>query len=86
MIGRERHPHVGHPDLMAEEAEELRQTSIEFKRHAAHLRRVGANLVAENIIGRKADYQQVGRWARAQSLIQNEFLGEFELVIVGEGS
>jgi hypothetical protein len=48
--------------------------------------RVGANLVAENIVGREADHEQIGCRPRAQFLVQNEFLGKFELVVVGEGS
>ncbi len=86
VIGGKRHPYVGHSDLMTEEVEELRQTPVEFERHAAHLRGVGTNLVAEDIVGREADHKQVGRRACAQLLVQHEFLGEFQLVIVGEGS
>src|SRR5271169_970421 len=71
---------------MTEKAEELRQTPVEFKRHAAHSRRVGTNLVSENIVGRKADDQQVRCRARAQLLVQDELFGKFQLVIVGEGS
>jgi hypothetical protein len=63
VIGGKRHPHVRHSDLMTEEIEEIRQTPVEFERHAAHLRRVRPNLVAENIVGREADHEQVGRRA-----------------------
>src|SRR5258708_19406820 len=69
---------------MTQELEELRQGLVEFKRHAPHLWRVGANPVAENIVGREADHEQVRRRACAQLLVQNEFLGKFELVIVSE--
>ena len=69
VIGRKRHPDVCHADLMSQEVEELRQAPVEFERHAVHLRRVGTDPVPQNIVGRKADDQQVGGRSCAQLLV-----------------
>ena len=45
---------------MAEEVEEVGEFTIERERHGGHLRGVGADLMAENVVRRKTDGEQVG--------------------------
>src|ERR1700678_2663944 len=71
---------------MTEEGKELLQTPIECEGHAVHLRRVGANLMAKNIVGGKADNEQISCRPLAQLLVYDKLLDELQLVIVGEWS
>ena len=84
VVGRESDPDVGQPDLMSEEVEEVGQFAIEVEGHLLHLRRVRADLVTENVVGREADREQVGRGTVAEILVNHQLLGELELVLVGE--
>ena len=40
--------------------------------------------MAQNIVGRKADGEQVRRWTTTNVLILHQFLGKLEFVLVGE--
>ena len=68
---------------MAEEIDEIRQLAIEIESHLLHFRRIGPDLVTENVVGRQADREQVGRGAATDVLVDDQFLGELEFVLVG---
>ena len=55
MVGRERDPHIGESDLVTEEVDEVGEFTIEIESHLLHFWRVGADSVAEDVVGRKAD-------------------------------
>ena len=60
MVGGERDPDIGEADLVTEEIEKVGEVAIESERHGCHLRRIGPDLMSENIVRRKADGEQVG--------------------------
>ena len=41
--------------------------------------------MAENVVGGQADREQVGRGTLAELLVNHQFLGKRELVLIGEG-
>ena len=84
VVGRERDPHIGQPDLMSEKADEVGEFAIEIERHLLHLGGIRADLMAENIVGREADGKQIGSRAAAYVFVLHQLLGEFEFVFVGE--
>ena len=51
MVGGKRDPEIRQPNLVAEKIEELRKFVIERQRHGLDFRRVGPDLVTENVIG-----------------------------------
>src|SRR5258708_21316058 len=84
MSGRESDPDIGQSDLMSEEVEEIRQLAIEFEGHGLHLRRIRTNLVAKNVVGRKADRKQIGGGTAPDIFVDHQLLGKFEFVLITE--
>ena len=84
MVGRERDPDVGQADLMSEEVDEVGEFAIEIESHLLHLGRIGTDLVAEDVVRRQADGEKIGCGTVAEFLVNHQFLGERELVLVGE--
>src|SRR6185369_13172821 len=58
MIGGERNPYVRQANLVSQKLEEPGQLPIGGQNHGLHLRRIGTDLVAKNIVGRQTDDQQ----------------------------
>src|SRR2546428_10581279 len=69
---------------MSEEVEETGELPVGGQGHGLHFRRIGANLVTKNIVGRQADDQEISRRASAQSFVRHQLSREFEFVVVGE--
>ena len=71
VVGGERDPDVGQADLMAEKIDEVGELAVEIERHLLHLRRIGADLVAKNVVGREADRKQIGGRAAADVFVEH---------------
>ena len=84
MIGRKRDPDVSQSNLVSEKLEETGQLAVHGERHGFHLGGIRPHFVAENIVGRQADDQQIGGGAVAQFFVGDQLPRKFEFVIVGE--
>ena len=71
---------------MSEEVEEVGKFAIEIKRHLLHLRRIGSDLVTEDIVRRQTDRKKVSRRAAADVFVKHELFCEVQFVFVGECS
>src|SRR5690242_6674284 len=58
---------------------------IEVQGHLPHLGGVGANGVAENVVGRKTHREQIGGRASAHVLIADQLPADLKFVLVSEG-
>ena len=75
---------LARPTLMSQKIEEAGKFVVEIERHLLHLRRIGPDLVAENIVGREADDEKIGGWAAADVFVNHQLFGELEFVLVAE--
>src|SRR5215472_12424052 len=69
---------------MSEEVEEVRELAVEVERHLLHFGSVGTDLVSENVVGGKADRQQICVRTTPNIFEDDEFLGEIEFVFIRE--
>src|ERR1700724_2657179 len=86
MVGGKGDPSIGEADLMAEEGKKVGEFAIEGERHGGHLGRIGADLVAENVVGRKADREKIGGFTAAELFVYDPLFCKFQFVFVGEWS
>src|SRR6266581_1996121 len=85
MIGGKHKPDVSQAKLASQGGEEVGELAIERQRHGLHFSGIGANFVAKNVVGGKADYQKIGGGTAAQFFVDDELARELQLVIIGEG-
>ena len=56
---------------MAKEGEEIGELAIKRESHGSHLRGIGADLMAKNVIGRETDSEQVSGMSSAEILVNH---------------